>query len=742
MLRKIVFQALAVLCLLFSNSLGATTLPLPATWTMYSIGANTYDNYLPFLESQQAAADEFFKSVGLITSTRSCWRLYWGPDRSGPYNDMSWANKKWTPCTVTGAITVSNSDVNVAPPVACTPTSIDTRCFSVGSASNSKNIGAVACSCDGPVAVGNPIDPGTGNKYQAETDFVVPGSPWLNFVRHYNSSTAVAMRPVFGRQWSHSLSYRLTVAANGGVELRRPDGSAKMFFSGAQNPDENGSLTTVVDAGVQTGWLYDSGAGVLESYDMRGRVTRIEFKSGGFLTYAYPSSSVDIPTSVTDHFGRIVKFTYDANTSRVTTVTSPTGAVYTYGYNSGGLLSSVTNPDTSIRRYVMDESANDANTSQTGQLTGITDEAGARFATFKYDKYGRAISTEHAGGAQKFTVSYGNDGLINTVTTPTAAAKQYTFANVLGIMKATGSGTSCSDGSCGQSDVGAFDSHGNRLYVVSESGAKTCFRYDQARNLLLQSVEGLAATDDCATAQASPPASARVTTIEWHADFRKPTTVAGPLLKVVMAYDTSERVLSLLQIPTADANGASGAAAIANGNPRTIGYAYNIFGQPLTITGPKAGAVSSFTYDPAGNMLTATNAAGHATTYANYTGDGRPQSITMPSGAAVALAYDNRGRLKTHTREGETTMLAYNGIGLLTQAALPTGETLTYAYDLAHRLTSVTDSRSQKVTYTLNAAGVATVQQVTNANDSVALSVTRVFDMLGRLTQVTGAQGL
>lgn len=737
MLRKLVFQVLAALSFLLSNSAGATTLPLPASWTMYSIGANTYSNYMPFLDSQPAAADEYFKNYTLVTPSRGCWRIYWGPTNSGPYTDASWKDGKWTFCTVSVVLSTNVAN-NIAPPFYCTASSTEPRCFLYDSASTAKNIGPAKC--DGQVGCGNPIDPGTGNKYQAELDFAVPGSPWLTFVRHYNSSPAAMSRSEFGSGWSHSLYYRVAVLPSGAIELKRPDGSSKTFMSGTPDADGNGYLTATQDAqAVQTGWTFDTGAGTVESYDMRGRILRIDFKSGGSMVYAYPSTTNDNVSSVTDHFGRSVVFTY-ASTGRVATVTAPGGAVYAYTYSTFDYT--VTNPDTSVRRYVMDETVNDATTATRGQLTGIIDESGARYATFKYDKYGRAYSTEHAGGAQKFTVSYGNDGLTNTVTTPTVATKQFTFAKVVGIFKTTGGATSCTDGSCGQTDAGAFDTHGNRLYQISEIGAKTCFAYDQARNLLLQRVEGLVATDDCATALVSPPTTARVTSMEWHADFRKPTTVAGPLLKVVIGYDAAERVLSMSQIPTSDTNGTGGTAAIANGTVRAVGYTYNSGGQVLTVTGPKSGESSNFTYDTAGNLLTATNAAGHVTTFTNYTGDGRPQSITAPSGAVTVLTYDNRGRLKTQVEEGETTTLTYNGIGLLTQAALPTGETLTFAYDLAHRLTSVTDARGQKVAYTLNAAGVATAQQVTNANASVALSVTRVYDMLGRLKQVTGAQGL
>jgi YD repeat-containing protein len=64
-------------------------------------------------------------------------------------------------------------------------------------------------------------------------------------------------------------------------------------------------------------------------------------------------------------------------------------------------------------------------------LTGITDEEGVRYATYDYDSEGRAISSEHAGGVDDFSVTYNSDG---TVTTTNALGKEttYTFDTILG----------------------------------------------------------------------------------------------------------------------------------------------------------------------------------------------------------------------------------------------------------------------------------------------------------------------
>jgi YD repeat-containing protein len=86
-----------------------------------------------------------------------------------------------------------------------------------------------------------------------------------------------------------------------------------------------------------------------------------------------------------------------------------------------------------------------------------------------------------------------------------------------------------------------------------------------------------------------------------------------------------------------------------------------------------------------------------------------------------------------------TTTYTYDNAGQLTGAALPDGTTLGYSYDAAHRLTSVTDARGNTVTYALDAMGNKVGEQVKDPSGSVQRSITRVYDALNRVQQVTGA---
>ena len=72
-------------------------------------------------------------------------------------------------------------------------------------------------------------------------------------------------------------------------------------------------------------------------------------------------------------------------------------------------------------------------------------------------------------------------------------------------------------------------------------------------------------------------------------------------------------------------------------------------------------------------------------------------------------------------------------------ATLPDGTSLAYSYDPAHRLTGVTEAAGNTVTYTLDAAGNRTGEDVRDSTSTLRRSIARSYDALNRLQQVTGA---
>jgi YD repeat-containing protein len=362
------------------------------------------------------------------------------------------------------------------------------------------------------------------------------------------------------------------------------------------------------------------------------------------------------------------------------------------------------------------------------QQTGITDENGVRFATWNYDAQGRAISSEHATGIEKFNVAYNTDGS-SVVTDPLGTSRTYSFQSVLGVVKTAGQSQPGGAGCGAASNAITYDANGNVASRTDFNGNKTTYQYDLTRNL------------ETSRTEAAGSAQARTITTQWHAQYRLPTVVAEPKRLTTNSYDTNGNLLTKTIQATSDANGSQGANATTVGHPRTWSYTYNQYGQVLTATDPNHNT-TQYAYDGQGNLITITNAVGHVMSYSNYDANGRVGRITDPNGSTTDLTYSPRGWLmnKTVTASSivQVTSYQYDGVGQLTQVTLPDGAILTYSYDSAHRLTGIADSLGNKISYTLDAMGNRLSEQTNDPNGALTRQVTRVYDALNRLQTITG----
>ena len=148
-------------------------------------------------------------------------------------------------------------------------------------------------------------------------------------------------------------------------------------------------------------------------------------------------------------------------------------------------------------------------------LTGITDENGARFATWTYDGSGRATSSQHAGGVDAVTLYYGsfsasaNDG--RTIVVDSFGATRTYYYRVVGGMARLRYAT---DGSSGVTST--FDVNGNLATYRDANGTQTNYTYDLQRNLEISRTE----------AYGTPVA--RTITTQWHPVHRLPARITAP----------------------------------------------------------------------------------------------------------------------------------------------------------------------------------------------------------------------
>lgn len=171
------------------------------------------------------------------------------------------------------------------------------------------------------------------------------------------------------------------------------------------------------------------------------------------------------------------------------------------------MLSAVTYPDGSQRKYHYE------NPTFRGALTGITDEKGVRFATYAYDSAGRATSTEHAGGVDKFQLSFLGNGQ-TSVTTADGTSRTFTSELQGNVLRATGASAPCP--ACGDiAKAVTYDTAGNVASRRDFADKETRYSYDgQGREA--QRIEGYGTTD------------AKTTTTEWHPTWNLPLKAAAP----------------------------------------------------------------------------------------------------------------------------------------------------------------------------------------------------------------------
>ena len=612
--------------------------------------------------------------------------------------------------------------------------------------------------------IGNPINAGTGNKYQAQIDYQAGGDVPLQFVRHYNSQADQAGRMGSGWQAFGGLS----IITPDFVKANRPDQQAfgytrvnGAWLSDADVPDR---LTELKDAnGVRTGWRYSVAADdSVETYSAAGKLLSMADRSGRLqtLTYDLPAANGgdDDPSTldaVTDDTGRQLRFTYDAN-KRISTVTDPVGGVVSYGYDAQNNLVSVQYPDGRSRTYHYDEPENTSGADLPHALTGITDENGERYAIYQYSADGKAISTGHANGADLYNLAYTTDASGNPVSTavtdPLGTQRTHTFTTILGVVKSTGVSQPGGSGCGAATSAITYDANGNVASRADFNGHMTCYAYDLTRNLETARVEGLASGSTCPTDPATytpaPNTAERKILTDWDSRFRLPVTITEAGRETSTIYDDHGNVTRLSIKDT------------ASGQTRTwtTSYTYHASVPGVLVQkvedGPRldvADLVTTGYYAPdetcvgaslgcRGQVRQIINALGHVTTVNEYDANGRVTKITDPNGLVTTFSYSPRGWLLSRTVGTEITQFDYDGVGQLIKLTRPDGSYVSFEYDPAHRLTAIVQQDGSRLAYTLDAMGNRTHEAITGPGGStVYYAHSRTFDVLGRLWQDIGA---
>jgi len=472
-----------------------------------------------------------------------------------------------------------------------------------------------------PVTIANPL----GNTVRVELD--AAGLPIA--ITDLRGATTRYRRDVHGRV------VEITDPVGGVTTLRwAPDGSL--------------ASRTTAD-GATEHWKRDLQGNLIEHADPSGRAMRLEY--GPF----------DKPVAQILPDGRRLEFGYDAQ-MRLTTVTNPQGLVWRYVYDAAGRLVSETDFNGRVVRYAYDAA---------GQLVSRTNGAGQTI-TYVRDVLGRLVRIQSPEATTTFV--YDRAGRLRQAVNPVADLRLERDA--LGRVTAE----ICN----GRAVTSTYDAVGNRIRRTSPSGIDSVWDYDPAGSPLSLWVDGqtIAFEHD----QAGREIRRRIG--------------AGAVLD--QQWDAAHRLIS---------QALWGAPASPGAQPRLLQYrtyAYRPDGLPTGITDRLSGArrfdlddngritgiraqgwSEQYAYDAAGNITRASWPLPHdsaADPMADAVGDREYEGTLLRRAGRVRYEYDEQGRvvLRQHARLSSkplTWRFQWNAEDRLTAVQTPDGIWWRYLYD-------------------------------------------------------------
>jgi RHS repeat-associated protein len=328
-----------------------------------------------------------------------------------------------------------------------------------------------------------------------------------------------------------------------------------------------------------------------------------------------------------------------------------------------------------------------------GRLAALEEPNGNR-VTLAYNGSGQLTGISHTNG-QSFTLEYNAQGRIRRLTDHAGQVTDY-----------------------------AYDASGEHLLTVTAPGSvTTTYVYNSASG---------ATADDYALASITFPDGTHQY-YEYDAQGRvSAQSRDGNTERVELTYDDlgSVFVKDAANATTTLRLGVRG-ELLETQNPlgNRVRFQYDDNFNLISLTAPDR-TTSWLSHDCLGNVVQTTDPLGQAVTM-GYTvqpsrldwlrdargnltdfatdGQGNLTGITYPDASAEAFGYDAAGNLVSVTnRRSQTITFDYDGLGQITQKTYPDGRTIDYTYDTRGNLTSATDSVTGAITMQYDARGFLT----------------------------------
>ncbi|WP_406446408.1 DUF6531 domain-containing protein [Streptomyces sp. NBC_01613] len=556
------------------------------------------------------------------------------------------------------------------------------------------------------------------------------------------------------REVAHSGGYRIAIdrhpdhpriAALRLLDPRHPE--AEGMLLAAYGYDENGHLIEVTNSsglpmrftydekGRITSWTDRNGTSYGYTYDDRGRVVRTE-GSGGFLSGTLAYDDATRTTTVTDSRGHATRYEHN-EAFRLVRLTDPLGHVTLQEWDDEHRLTAVTDPLGHTTRYRFDEQGHVVSVirpdgreitsehNELGLVTKLVEPDGSVWR-HAYDERGnRTVSTDLAGATTRYAHdarghikeiadALGNvtrircnaAGLPVEFTDPlgaTTCLERDAFGRTVTLMDASGSTTRMEwtvEGHLarrtteeGTSESWMYDGEGNCTTHTDALGAATRFEYTHF---------------DLMSARTGPDGERHVFTHDTELRLTQVTNCHGndwsyeydAAGRLVTEVDFDNRTLTYTHDPVGRL------AARTNALGETMRFEYDELGQ--IVRKDAHGAVTDFTYDPAGQLIQA-----------------------VGPDATLTIERNTDGRVLAETVNGRTTTYDYDILGRRTRRVTPTGAVNHRDYDEVGSLTRLVTA-TRTIDFARDPAGRETARRIGETATLVSS-----YDDLGRMVAQT-----
>jgi RHS repeat-associated protein len=430
--------------------------------------------------------------------------------------------------------------------------------------------------------------------------------------------------------------------------------------------DARNRVTTVTDAlGHTTEYGYDSGGNQITVtdglghtsttlYDALNRATTMISAISGTTTITYDAAGRE--TSLTDPVGNKTQWAYDS-LDRLTTLTQPNGATVTYVYDADNELTDTTDADG--RRTTYSYNAN-------GDTTGETwvGASPAEKITYTYDADNEMTSAADSYAILTFTYDSGGNQITEATSGPGTGQPGVTLTSGY---NAQHSRTSLTDNLSSAGITTYVYDAGQRPTTITTSyggtaGPQVVINYDPANRITSES-RTIGSSGTAVATSFSYDAANRQTTITDQ------VTGGSALATYVYSYDNANRVTTQVnadgtytytydnanELTGVDKNGTQveSYSYDLNGNRTGTGYSTTVMNETATSPG------TTYTYDNAGNMISANNGAA-ITTY-SYDYRNRLTEVTQGGTVIASYAYDAVNHRIGIDESGSQTWTVYDG---------------------------------------------------------------------------------